>query len=35
LYNPEDNVEESMFDDYEYVTYGKTFECRNIDSERM
>ena len=35
LYNPEDTTEDAFFDKYEYVCYGKIFECKPIDKERM
>ena len=35
LYNPEDTTEDSMFNNFEYVMYGKIFECRPVDKEKM
>lgn len=35
LYTPDNNVEDAFFDSYEYVMYGKIFECKQGEKDKM
>lgn len=35
LYSSDNNVEDSLFDSFEYVMYGKIFECKQADKDKM
>lgn len=35
LYSSDNNYEDSLFENYEYVMYGKIFECKQQDKDKM